>query len=73
MSSQGLMPDRQSAPAVKELTLALNLPFLESAFLIFFRDYHHAEISFCEACVSGAKIKIAFLDASLSGAVEVPN
>lgn len=73
VSSQGLMPDRQPAPAVKGLTLTLKQPLLESAFLTVFRIYHHIEISSCEACVSGVKITRAFLDACLSGTVEVPN
>lgn len=64
------MPDRQSAPVVKQLTLTLKQPLLESAFLIFFRDYHQTEVS---SCVSGVKIRRAFLDACLSDAVEVQN
>lgn len=52
-SSRDLMPEGQSAPVVKWLTLALKQTLLAYPFLIFFRDYHHTEISSCEACVHG--------------------
>lgn len=53
VSSRDLMLEGQSAPVVKWLTLALKQTLLAYPFLIFFRDYHHTEISSCEACAHG--------------------
>lgn len=71
VSSQELMPDRH--PRGQRVNYYPEAALLESAFLTVFRVYHHTEISSCEACVSGVKFRRAFLDACLSGTVEVPN
>lgn len=50
-STRDLVPEGQSGPVVKGLSLALKQTLLAFPFPRFFRDCHHTGNSSCEACV----------------------